>query len=280
MALLDGGPPPFGPDQDVVAAIAQRPRLEDEVALAWSEALGLDAVGADDDFFELGGDSLAALQLINRLTRRFDVALTEGDLFTARTVTGLSRVIAQGVARSEGRPPLVPVPGPRRRFPSTAAQKRLWVLDQILPNPEVYNVAYLVRMTGELDADALRTAFDRLDARHEALRVHFATEDGLPVQVVGDPRPACLPVVDLTHRPQADREAEAVRQATEDASERISLTGERLWRVKLFRTGDAEHYLWLNLHHTVVDGGRSGDLRRPGRLLRRGRPGSPRSCSR
>ena len=254
MALLDGGPPPFGPDQDVGAAPVKRPRLEDDVAAAWAEALGLAAVGPDDDFFDLGGDSLAAVQLLTRLTKRFDVALTEGDLFTARTVAGLSRVIAQGVARAEGRPPLTPINGPRKRFPATAAQKRLWVLDQILPNPEVYNVVYLVRMTGELDAGALRTAFDRLDARQEALRVHFETEDGLPVQVVGDPRPVCLPVVDLTHLPQAAREAEAVRQATEDATERFSLSGERLWRVKLFRTGDAEHYLWLNLHHTIVDG--------------------------
>ncbi|HVK07358.1 MAG TPA: condensation domain-containing protein, partial [Gemmataceae bacterium] len=254
MAFLDGGPSPLGSDAEDATPPPNRARLEDEVAAAWAEAVGVAPVSPDDDLLGRVGDPAAADRVAARLSRRFAVRLAPRDLAAAGTPAGLAAVVARRAARAAARPPVVPAPGPRLRFPATGAQRRLWVLDKILPNPEVYNVCHLVRMTGELDVAALRAAFDRLDARQEALRVHFETDDGLPVQVVGEPRSVCLPVLDLTHLPAADREAEAVRQATEDAGERFTLSGERLWRVKLFRTDDAEHYLWLNLHHTIVDG--------------------------
>ena len=229
--------------------------LEGEVAAIWADVLELDTVNPDDDFFELGGDSLSAVQILTRITRRFNYKVTEVELFTARTVRGLCAVIQQGVAGAVGGgPQLAPVPGPRTRFPATASQRRLWILDHILPNPEVYNVGFLVRIQGQLDADALRSAFEQVELRHEALRVRFETEDGLPVQVVGEPKPFVLPFVDLRDKPEADRRTIAQAESTACLSARIPLTSERLYRVKLYRTGTDEYLLWINMHHTITDG--------------------------
>lgn len=231
------------------------PSVEAAIAAIWADVLELDAVRPDDDFFDLGGDSLSAVQILTRISRRFNYKVSEGELFTARTVRGLAQVVGQGVTGSgAGGSALAPVAGPRTRFPATAAQRRLWILDHILPNPEVYNVGFLVRVQGQLDVDALRTALEQVELRHEALRVRFETEDGLPVQVVGEPRPFDLPFVDLRDRPEAERRAIATAESTACLSARIPLTAERLYRVKLYRTGADEYLLWLNMHHTITDG--------------------------
>jgi amino acid adenylation domain-containing protein len=261
MDLLPGAPGASRPDGEVAAPVTITPSplpvfsVEGEVAAIWADVLELDTVHPDDDFFELGGDSLSAVQILTRMTRRFKFKVTEAELFTARTVRGLCQVILQGVGVARGRgPQLVPAPGPRHRFPATAAQRRLWILDHILPNPELYNVGFLVRIQGQLDVEALRAAFEQVDSRHEALRVHFETEDGLPVQVVGASRPFELSVVDLRDRPEADRRTLATAEATLCLSTRIPLTGDRLYRVKLYRTGTDEYLLWINMHHTITDG--------------------------
>src|SRR3954465_371538 len=173
MDLLPGAPAAPGPDAAVAAPVPKTPvpvfSVEGEVAAIWADVLELDAVKPDDDFFELGGDSLSAVQILSRITRRFNYKVSEVELFTARTVRGLSQVIQQAVVGTTGDgPQLVPVPGPRARVPATAAQRRLWILDHILPNPEVYNVGFLVRVQGQLDVEALRTAFEQVERRHEA----------------------------------------------------------------------------------------------------------------
>jgi amino acid adenylation domain-containing protein len=229
--------------------------VEGEVAAIWADVLELDAVKPDDDFFDLGGDSLSAVQILSRISRRFNYRVTEVELFTVRTVRGLSQVIQRAVgAASGGGPPLAPVGGPRTRFPATAGQRRLWILDHILPNPEVYNVGFLVRIQGDIDVDALRAAFEQVERRHEVLRVHFETEDGLPVQVVGEPRQFDLPFVDLRDTAEPERRAIAVAESTACLSARIPLTNERLYRVKLYRSGTDEFLLWVNLHHAITDG--------------------------
>ncbi|HKB00610.1 MAG TPA: condensation domain-containing protein, partial [Gemmataceae bacterium] len=224
------------------------------MAEVWADVLGRTDIGPDDDFFNLGGDSLAGMQILARLTQRDDPKLTEADLYAARTVRGLAALLTRREAVGSRPSAIRPVAGPRTRFPATSAQQRLWVLDHIIPSPEVYNVQLLVRMSGPLDLEALRVAFERVEERHEALRVHFETEDGLPVQVVGPCHPFALPVTDLrAHGPEAGRDF-AIREAAADAARHIALDGDRLWNVKLYRTADEEHYLWLNLHHTITDG--------------------------
>src|SRR4051812_26952886 len=93
--------------------------IEAEVAAIWADVLELDAVRPDDDFFELGGDSLSAVQILTRISRRFNYKVTEVELFTARTVRGLCQVVEQASwvhakAALSWRPSKAHVPGSRR----------------------------------------------------------------------------------------------------------------------------------------------------------------------
>lgn len=226
--------------------------IVNEIAEIWCDVLGVDVVRETDDFFDLGGDSLASAQLLTRIGRRYRLRVSESELFTARTVGSLARLICNGTMTLEEGPPLVHAAEPRVRFLATSAQRRLWVLDQVLPNPEVYNVVYLVRFDGEIDPQAMRSAVAELEKRHEPLRTHFVNDDGAPWQVVDQDLVVPFSFVDVRAVP--DAEADIVRRCIACASSRFDLSGKRIWRMSLYQAKEDSHYLWLNFHHTIVDG--------------------------
>lgn len=230
-------------------------RPEEVIAQIWAEVMDLDEVKPDDDFFELGGDSLHAVQILSRISKRFQFKLSEGELFTARTPRGLYELLGSA-GNPENGPALVAQKGDPRptHFPATSAQRRLWFLDRFIANPEVYNVPFLVAIQGDLDPLALAVAFSRLEQRHEALRTRLVERDGLPEQEVLPAQTVSLPVHDLRNLPESKRRETAIQEATHDAKTPFALSGERLYRLKLYRTGADEHLLYLNFHHAITDG--------------------------
>ncbi|VTT99454.1 amino acid adenylation protein : Amino acid adenylation domain protein OS=Nostoc punctiforme (strain ATCC 29133 / PCC 73102) GN=Npun_F2184 PE=4 SV=1: Condensation [Gemmataceae bacterium] len=91
---------------------------------------------------------------------------------------------AETVPITPPRRPIAPLDGPRHRLPATAGQRRLWMLDQIIPNPEVYNVFFLLRLAGRIDPVAARDALRETVARHEALRTRLVNDGGELSQIV------------------------------------------------------------------------------------------------
>lgn len=161
---------------------------------------------------------------------------------------------AHAVASAPHRRTIPSVTGPRDQFPATAGQRRLWMLDQLIANPEVYNVFFFLRLAGKIDPDIAREALRETVARHEALRTRLVNDRGDLSQVVAPPGPVDLPVVDLRHLPAADRPAAAREQAAAESRRRFDLSSGTLWDVRLFVAADDESYLWVNFHHSVTDG--------------------------
>ncbi|WP_447008179.1 amino acid adenylation domain-containing protein [Saccharothrix isguenensis] len=131
------------------------------------------------------------------------------------------------------------------RFPASSGQRRLWLVDQLLPASPVYNIGWRVGIDGPLDVEALRLALNALVARHEALRTRFAAEDGVPVQVVS----ATL-TVPLVRLPSSDVDA-VVR---EEVGRPFALHDGPLLRAGLIGITPREHVLVFVLHHTIADG--------------------------
>ncbi|MEV7184623.1 non-ribosomal peptide synthase/polyketide synthase [Kitasatospora sp. NPDC093102] len=238
------------------------PRTERERALAavWAEVLGLDAVGAEDDFFELGGDSILAARTLARVTARLGVRLTLRDVFTARTVAALAALFDEAPAAAPTEP--IP-PAPRGEpLPLSSAQRRLWFLDDLAPSGTGNHTGVALRLHGALDREALGRALHRLAARHDSLRTTVATVDGRLVQHVAERSGLPLRTEDLGALPDGERAEAAERLLTEELERPYDLARGPLARALLVRLSADEHLLLLAQHHIVTDGWSVGVLTR------------------
>ncbi|MBO4206951.1 non-ribosomal peptide synthetase [Micromonospora echinofusca] len=140
-------------------------------------------------------------------------------------------------------------------FPASAAQRRMWLLDQLDPGQVTYHIGFAVWLDGPLDPVALGGAWAAVVARHEVLRTTFRANGGLPIQVIDDDiRPDDLVAVPLTHLPAAERETAARAAIREHARIPLPLDRGPLVRARLLRLAPDRHVLSLVAHHAVADG--------------------------
>ena len=222
--------------------------IEELLAGIYAHVLGLDRVGVDDSFFDLGGDSLSAMRLVAAINKSLDAGLGVRTLFDAPTVAQLAPRIDGDEGRLE---PLVVGPRPAV-IPLSFAQSRLWFLDQLQGPSPVYNMTAALRISGALDVDALGAALADVVDRHESLRTLVAAPDGIPRQVVMAPGRAEFgwDVVDAIGWP-ASRLQESIDAAARHA---FDLSTEIPLRARLFRLADDEHVLVAVVHHIAADG--------------------------
>ncbi len=138
------------PDQVEIEGNHQVPRTPVEEVLCgiWEQVLGLERVGADDDFFEIGGHSLLATQLISRVRQSFRIDVALRSLFEHPTPARLAQVV-EAEMRAGGEPlPVVKrvVHGPT--VPLSFAQQRLWIVDKLEPHSAGYNLPSALRLDG------------------------------------------------------------------------------------------------------------------------------------
>ena len=153
------------------------------------------------------------------------------------------------------------LPG-RAEAPLSFAQERLWFLDRLTPGSATYNIPSAVRLTGSLRLGVFARCWREILGRHDSLRTHFETRDGVPVQVI-DPRPTPgseLVQVDLSALPAERRRGSAQRLVREEAARPFDLEHGPVARAVLLKLDGGEHVLLLNLHHIVSDGWSMGVL--------------------
>ncbi|NOK11829.1 non-ribosomal peptide synthetase, partial [Corallococcus exercitus] len=237
----------------------EAPRTETEAKLAsiWAEVLRLPQVGVKDSFFELGGHSLLATQVVSRVRAEFSVELPLRALFESPTVEALAGRLHGNASIQAPKLTRVSHAGPR---PVSFAQQRLWLLDQLQPGDASYNIPTALQLSGHVDVEALRRAFEALVVRHEALRTTFHEHQDQPIQTVHAPAGWTLPLTDLSFLPEEQRENEARKLADEEARRPFDLARGPLLRSTLVRLTDDSHLLLVTMHHIVSDGWSMGVL--------------------
>ncbi|MEV4129413.1 amino acid adenylation domain-containing protein, partial [Nocardia sp. NPDC049707] len=217
----------------------------------------LGRVGADDDFFELGGNSLLAARAAARIGSALEVRVPVQFLFEATTVAALAERVEQHAGSAIGQT-LRPMPRPAR-IPLSYAQQRMWFLNQFDKASGVNNIPVAVQLTGPLDVDALRAAVRDLVERHEVLRTVYPEFDGEGYQQVlpvSDPRAVPeLPVIATT-------EAELLGLVAEAVITGFDVLAAPPIRVRLLRLAETDHVLVCVVHHIAGDGFSMGPLTR------------------
>jgi amino acid adenylation domain-containing protein len=220
--------------------------LQRKLADIVAAVVGVGAVGIHDNFFDLGGDSIQAIQVVARAQQE-GLGLSPIDFFENPTVALL------GQAARSSNEELVVGPRPPDAEPVLSFdQERLWLENQLRPRTS-YHVGGRRRLVGPLDLDILEASLRVILQRHEVLRTRFPTVDGRPLQVVDDlPEDWRLDVVDLSDY-NGDRFGYAERLMDEQFTTPFDLTNGPLVRCLVVRMGDSEHLLSITAHHIVSD---------------------------
>ena len=248
-------PAPEGETARSTAYVAPRNDIETRLCALWADMLGVEQVGVFDNFFELGGHSLLATRIIGRVRDEFKCEINLRALFEQPTVAALAQQIAGGEAvQAIAKPPIVPV-ARDARIPLSYAQQRLWIIDQLQPGSPVYNMPTVLRLSGDLDINALEKTFATLVERHESLRTTFDVAQGEPYQIIHATMPFVLPQFEIS-----DDELQLQARATAFALAPFDLKTGPLLKVELWKLAsytaqsDTQYVLAVNMHHIISDG--------------------------
>ncbi|MFE9681823.1 non-ribosomal peptide synthase/polyketide synthase [Streptomyces sp. NPDC006285] len=262
--------PTLQPD-DSTPYVAPRPGAEQRLAAIWAEVLGVERVGARDNFFALGGDSILSIQIVSR-ARRAGLALTTKDVFRHQTVAEL----ALRVGESTPRPATGADDAPPAEAPLTPIQR--WYLDGRHPGDTLrFTMTQRLELAVGTDPSALEQAVHALVRHHPALRTRFRHTDGAWHQDVLPSAPDSV----FTHHDVAHLDGPAleteVQRAADTAQASLDPTEGRVVRVLLFDRGPQRPaHLLFTVHHLVVDGVSwrilLGDLETAHRATTGGRP--------
>ncbi|MEY9930940.1 amino acid adenylation domain-containing protein [Catenulispora sp. GP43] len=245
------------------------PRTDAELAVAevWQDLLEVEKVGAEDDFFQLGGHSLMLTRLAQRLGRATGTDIDLQSLYTHTTVADQALLVADTVdaggadAGLDGAkaPQIISVPhdGPQ---PLSFGQRRMWFLDRLRPGSGEYTVPLFVRLIGRTEPGKVHRALIRLVERHEILRTRYVAADGEPLQVVDPAGPVELCTSESSN---------AAGEINAQISLGFDLAAGPVWRALLVRSADGRgnDLLLLTLHHIACDGWSAVVLERDLRAL-------------
>jgi amino acid adenylation domain-containing protein len=233
------------------------PRDHQEHALAsiWGEILALNELGVHDNFFDLGGTSILAMQLVFHVEKIFGANLSLKAFFESPTINDLSRSISANRRSRQFLKRLALAPSARTdNLPLSFSQQRLWFLDQWQPGNAVYNICRAHHLSGHLDVTALQQSLDSVVQRHEVLRTTFPASNGQPTQFISPELICGLSVIDLADLPAEKLQKQSRRLITEQASSAFDLSRGPLLRLTLVRLAEEEHLFIFTVHQIVCDG--------------------------
>ena len=220
--------------------------LEEKLANIWCELLRVPTVTTKSHFFEMGGHSLLAMQLVRRIQAELNAPVTLRDLLENPNFADmLARVHAK--AKQGFLPPSLLKVNREQRLPLSFGQEALWVFDQLQAGQSIaYNIAYAIYLTGQLNRKALEQALDYILQRHEILRTIFKVQEGVVHQSILEQR--------FHLNPEKITAEEWSTIAFTEASTAFDLALAPPLRIRLFEFSPNHHRLLIHHHHIIHDG--------------------------
>jgi tyrocidine synthetase III len=225
--------------------------IEEQLVNIWSELIpGKQQIGTLDNFFDLGGHSLKAMQIVSRVHKEMDVKIELRDFFIDPTIKGLAKIVAQSSADIYDE--IVPVPE-QAHYEASSGQKQLWMLNLANKDMLAYNLSLPFVFHGDLNPQALEKAVHTLVQRHEILRTTIIDIGGEPRQKIHDFDSAAYSVTYLDFRNNPSQQMIETR-LDEEAETVFDLAKGRLFKAKVFHLEDRKFMFLITMHHIITDG--------------------------
>ncbi|WP_157656494.1 non-ribosomal peptide synthetase, partial [Burkholderia ubonensis] len=228
--------------------------IQRELVRIWRDVLDNPAVDLAGRFFDYGGDSLQAMQLVSRIWSSFSVEIGIDAIFELQTISAVSDLIEASSPLSGSMAGTITPRSRANDLPLSFPQQRLWFLAQLEGPSAAYNISSALRFEGDLDVQRLRAAVSEISRRHEILRTTFPAIDGRGVQRIAPPAPVALAVVDVAG------ESDALALLADETDRPFDLAVGPLYRVVLYRVDERLHVFGVVMHHIISDAWSSGTL--------------------
>lgn len=223
---------------------AEEPILEELLRL-FEEALGVEVVKEEDDFFDLGGDSLLGIEVITLIHKRFNKKITYQELFENSKIRELAKLL--GIKENHLFEDIPKAPQ-LSFYPLSYGQRRLWILHQMQDNPIAYNIYDVYEFNSPLDLTSFKQSLDQLLQRHAGLRTTFFEREGEPYQHI-----STQTTFDLV---------EEIASSKQDALKKIQLFKEQPFDLEkgpltcglLIRVSRTSSIFMFKIHHIIADG--------------------------
>lgn len=223
---------------------------EIKVATIWANTLGYDEINIFDNFYDLGGDSILAVKLLNQINKSLETNISISEVFNYLTVSEFASLIdsknipAKVIDTKDDS--IIPVEK-SDYYPTSSQQQRLYVIHQLTPESTSYNLFGAMRIDGLLDKEQFENAFKKLVLRHESFRTSFdILSDGILMQKIHD-------TVDINLSYEKSEEKD-IDKIIKEFIRPFDLSKAPLIRAKLVKIADNHHIFMYDTHHIIADG--------------------------
>jgi amino acid adenylation domain-containing protein len=224
--------------------------LTQQIGGIWSDLLGVDCLGQEDDFFKLGGYSLLATRMLARLEQETGCKVPLRSLFENPSLGRFANHVANGYLASND----AEKTSATAQAAMSSTQKRLWFLDRLDKQSLAYHLFGVVDFDGSLDAGTLQQALQWVADKHPALRTGFPELHGEPHAQVADSVQVPLEVEDLSHLPPGQQQQAFKNHSEAFSRQPFDLTKPPLLRARLYQLSGDRAKLLIGLHHIIADG--------------------------
>ncbi len=222
---------------------------EKRLVALWEALLKVKRVSTTDNFFEIGGHSLKATQLMASIRRELQVIISLKDIFQHPVLADLALLVASKKATGFDE---IPTVSPRPYYELSHAQKRMWILNKVTEAAADYNIPHVLQLRGTVDRKLIEQSIQTLVDRHEILRTVFVTQNNEPVQQVLDTYRFELQYESLE---ELSDNAEAVDAVVQRQANLVFDLSERPpFEALLLKINEGTYLFLLTLHHIISDG--------------------------
>ncbi|MBL0743068.1 non-ribosomal peptide synthetase [Chryseolinea lacunae] len=225
--------------------------IEKQLARIWENVLRIENISTRENFFQLGGHSLKATQVISEIYKELGVHLDLNKIFSHATIEELATVVENTLPMEHV---TIPVVAAQEFYATSHAQRRLWVLSQLEGNSTGFNIPDAFLLKGELNVEAFRKAFATFIERHDSLRTSFVFVDDEVRQKIHVPSDSTTRLDYVDVRNAADGWEQAMAEMRSERDSVFDLENGSLMRAKLFQIEDARFVFLLTMHHLISDG--------------------------
>ncbi|MBS2773078.1 hypothetical protein KFV09_16330 [Anoxybacillus rupiensis] len=230
--------------------------IQKKIKEIWCTALNLDQLNVEDNFFEIGGNSLISIHIIEKLENEFNIELDYDIILDYPTVRELSQYLLSLIEEGNHTEDLKnenKIIEEINQYPLSFAQEGIWYLNYLDPNSSSYNIPCAIRLVGNLDINILEKSIIEIIKRHESLRTVFPLRDGKPIALINNDAHFSLKIVDLQTLDENLKEEEVDRINKEESLRPFNVEEGPLFRATLLKIRSDCHILIFNMHHLISD---------------------------